>query len=240
VLGIAACVLVVWTTAACGSREAGNDGRGGEARVNIGPGNRHSSSPGQKAHWPLVIYEESGGGPANLAHALSMLGEPRGKTDELPEGVKSELRRIAEASARLPADSRPGDLRVEESRLALAARYRGARGLRLFAVPTANNWVCHVLLAGGRLVSSGCDARMRQGITMNLDQLAPRGPLMLFGFVEDNVIGVRLRVGGEIHEAQLGANAFLALIAAGAEEHAPEEVILQLKTGLERTVKLRG
>jgi hypothetical protein len=75
---------------------------------------------------------------------------------------------------------------------------------------------------------------------MNLDQLAPRGPLMLFGFVEDNVIGVRLRVGGEIHEAQLGANAFLALIAAGAEEHAPEEVILQLKTGLERTVKLRG
>jgi hypothetical protein len=168
---------------------------------------------------------------------MSALRRPRIARDAIPRAAREQVAHTVPASSNdmsLATSNRrsrtgPGAIDVTKSRLLL--EHLGTSGSSLYAVPTANGWVCYVL--SPELVSQCASRFADELVWLSVEQTQSR--TVATGIVPDRVRQVSLAVGKDTHVATLARNGFFDELP-GATADELDAVIVKTKEG--RTFRL--
>jgi hypothetical protein len=137
----------------------------------------------------------------------------RTNADVLPAQFYRDLLTLedpAQGQASAGASGSVGHLVFDESRLLL----RTAGGLVFYGIPSTTGGLCYLLVdAHGHDVAMGCDLYLHHGVSLNIAR-EDGGDSVIFGFADATISRVRVLVGADTLEGEMGENAFVATTPA--------------------------
>jgi hypothetical protein len=134
----------------------------------------------------------------------------RTKHDELPPMFRRNLSEFFEALTAARGENAPGELILDESRLAFS---QASEDLQLYAVPTTNEWIC--VLAPPDIGGVHCSRGLIHGLLIAVSERPIR--FAVYGLATDSVKRVdAVTTTGDVHEIPVQGNGFLSQFDRGS------------------------
>jgi hypothetical protein len=192
----------------------------------------------------LQLYADSGERKRPVTELYGVFRRPRSDADLRAGEVAARLGALdfgvemeeppppPGVSAETWREALPGAVVREEGRLLLAGL--GGDEDMLYAAPTRNDHVAYAVLPNG---GGGCAAPGPDGLVTGWTQ-TELGDLVVYGLVSDAIEAVGLGVGGRMHDARVGENAF-GLRLEHTHDAELERIVLHRRDGTTTEVALK-